>query len=122
MVLLPFLVKGITTLPLSLDGTVCAWGSNFYAQLGDGTEEDRNTPVQVSNLGGVIAIATGNSHSLALKSDGTVWSWGLNGFGQLGDDSPRDRHTPVQVKNVNLIQSVAQTPTMISTQKADSLQ
>jgi hypothetical protein len=38
-----------------------------------------NVPV---GLSGVVAIAGGDSHSLALKSDGTVVAWGYNTDGQ----------------------------------------
>ncbi|NOK34438.1 hypothetical protein HMI49_14645 [Corallococcus exercitus] len=38
------------TLALKQDGTVWAWGSNVSGQLGDGTQTDRLTPVQVMNL------------------------------------------------------------------------
>ena len=45
----------------------------------------RSTPVQVSGLSGVVALAGGGTrYSLALKSDGTVWAWGYNVVGQLG--------------------------------------
>src|SRR5437588_12440166 len=64
---------------------VRAWGSNGYGELGDGTTDNRYTPVAVSGLTGVTAISTGQGHSLALKSDGTVWAWGDNNTGQAGD-------------------------------------
>jgi alpha-tubulin suppressor-like RCC1 family protein len=35
---------------LRSDGTVWAWGENWYGQVGDGTTKDRHTPVQVKNL------------------------------------------------------------------------
>src|SRR5436190_592235 len=35
---------------LKSDGTVWAWGANWYGQLGDGTIADRHTPVQVKWL------------------------------------------------------------------------
>src|SRR5690606_37229557 len=38
---------------LGSDGKAYAWGHNFYGQLGDGTNTDRNTPVQVQAPAGV---------------------------------------------------------------------
>ena len=79
------------------DGTAWSWGNNFYGQLGDGTQTNRLTPVQVSGLAGVTAISGGYHHSLSLKGDGTAWSWGRNNYGQLGDGTQTNRLTPVQV-------------------------
>ena len=85
------------TIALKNDGTVWTWGYNYYGQLGDGTTTNRSTPVQVSGLSGVTAIAGGGNHTIALKNDGTVWTWGYNYSGQLGDGTTTDRNTPVQV-------------------------
>ncbi len=78
---------------LKSDGTVWTFGYNHGGQLGNATDENSNTPVQVVGLDGigyltdVEKIACGGGHNLALKSDGTVWTWGLNTYGQLGDGS-----------------------------------
>src|SRR5688572_816022 len=72
---------------LKSNGGVWAWGRNIEGQLGDGTNTNHNTPVQVSGLTGVTAIDAGDLHNLALKPDGTVWAWGLNSLGQLGNGS-----------------------------------
>ena len=84
------------SLALKNDGTVWAWGYNKNGQLGDGTREDRHTPVQVSGLIDVIAISAGDKHSLALQADGTVWAWGNNTYGQLGDGTIETRLIPVK--------------------------
>jgi alpha-tubulin suppressor-like RCC1 family protein len=88
------------SLALKEDGTLWAWGRNAFGQLGDGTSEnDRATPVQVSNLSDVKAMDAGEDHSVALRTDGTVFAWGGNSYGQLGDGtSGTERHTPVQVR------------------------
>ena len=94
------------SLALKSDGTVWAWGYNYYGQLGDDSTVDSSTPVQVLGVGGsgkltdVIAIDGGWYHSLALKSDGTVWAWGRNNNGQLGDGTTTTSPTPVQVLGV----------------------
>jgi len=84
------------------DGTVRAWGNNSNGQLGDGTTTQSVTPVQVSGLGDVTAIAGGNLHTVAVKkSDGTIWAWGSNSSGQLGNDNTTDSKVPVQVSSVS---------------------
>ena len=104
------------TIALKSDGTVWAWGYNYYGQLGDGTNTKMSTtPVQVSGLSDVIAIAGGYAHTIALKSDGTVWAWGQNDSGQLGDGTSTNRTTPVQVSGINLYTSTVTTPTPIPT-------
>jgi len=94
------------SLALKSDGTVWAWGCNkdvssdsFYmgGQLGDGTTNNRKTPVQVSNITGVIAIAAGVSHSMAAKSDSTVWVWGADNYNQLGHGRVLQSSIPIQV-------------------------
>jgi len=52
------------TIALRNDGTVWSWGSNGVGQLGDGSVTERLTPVQVSGLAGVTAIAAGYGHTL----------------------------------------------------------
>ncbi len=94
---------GSHSLALKTDGSVWAWGGNWYGQLGDATTTDRHTPIQVKGSGGsgflsdITAISAGDGHSLALKSDGTVWAWGDNYYGQLGDNTTTQRNTPIQV-------------------------
>lgn len=61
---------------VNADGTVWAWGRNDEGQLGDGTQVDRFTPVQVPGLDTVVMTAVGDRVTLALKEDGTVWQWG----------------------------------------------
>ncbi|HEU0085857.1 MAG TPA: immunoglobulin-like domain-containing protein [Candidatus Paceibacterota bacterium] len=90
---------------LHSDGTARAWGLNSSNQLGDNTNTQRNSPIQVLAytalaLGDVeiAKIVAGDSSSYALKSDGTVWAWGQNNLGQLGDNTTTKRDNPVQVK------------------------
>jgi len=92
---------------LKNDGTVWAWGRNASGQLGDGTTTDHSTPVQVTGLTGINAIAAGRSHSLALKNDATLWAWGSNGSGQLGDGTTTERNIPVAVSGLSNVTSIA---------------
>ncbi len=58
------------------DGTIRAWGGNKFGQVGDGTTEDRPTPVRVPAMGKVVAIATSPYVSAAVLADGRVLTWG----------------------------------------------
>ena len=73
------------TLCLKVDGTVLAWGGNYFGELGNGTTTDSDTPVQVTGLSNIVSICAGDNHSLALDSNGSVWAWGFDQYGQLGD-------------------------------------
>ena len=86
---------------------VYAWGSNRSGEIGDGTLTNRRTPVAVSGLTGVTAVAAGQANSLALKSDGTVSAWGRNNYGQLGDGTTTNRLTPVAVSGLTGVTAIA---------------
>merc|ERR1712232_336176 len=91
------------SLVLLQDGTVMGAGSNAYGQLGDGSNTNRHTPVQVSGVTNAVAIAAGPGaqYSLFLLSDGTVLGAGLNAEGQLADGSTENRMLPVQVNGLS---------------------
>ena len=82
---------------LKADGSLWAWGWNAYGQLGDGTQQDRYQPVQISPSGTWRSISARGTHVLAIKPNGTLWSWGRNDHGQLGNGTTADGATPIQV-------------------------
>ncbi len=88
-------------------GIPWAWGFNGFGQLGNGTTTGASTPVVVSGLNDVVAIADGSNSGYALRCDGTVQAWGDNSFGQLGDGTTTDRPTPVQVTGLNDVTALA---------------
>ncbi len=85
------------TVALREDGTAWAWGDNGWGQLGDGTNTQRNMPVQVVGLTGVTALAADYELPVVLRDDGIVRAWGEYCYGQLGDETFGYRPTPVQV-------------------------
>ena len=103
---------GNHSLFLKQDGSAWAMGYNGYGQLGDGTNDNHSTPVQVldsnnSPHGGVVQVSTGGNHSLFLKQDGSAWAMGYNGYGQLGDGTTTNHSTPVQIFESGISQVIA---------------
>jgi alpha-tubulin suppressor-like RCC1 family protein len=67
------------TCALKSDGTVWCWGSNALGQLGDGTTENRLSPVQVASLGASVAeVSVSSDRACARKTDDTIWCWGFS--------------------------------------------
>ncbi len=97
-----------TAYAVRTDGTVAAWGSSHRGKLGDGVPCDDyttcvvRTPVAVTGLTGVTAVASFSFGGYALRADGTVWSWGGTTNDALGNDSIVDyTATPVPVLGVS---------------------
>jgi len=94
----------VHNLALSMDGKVYAWGDNAGGQLGDGTINNRKTPVAVKTNGTdmdgktIVQVSAGSYHNVALSSDGKLYAWGNNSDGQLGDGTINNRNVPVAVK------------------------
>lgn len=86
---------------------VACWGSNGWGELGDGTKEDRTTPVLVRGLTGAVELSSSGDFVCARLEKGTVWCWGGNTEGQLGDGSNVHSSTPVPVKNLTGVTQIA---------------
>jgi RNA polymerase sigma factor (sigma-70 family) len=84
-------------LAIKSDGTLWAWGGNFYYQLGDGTKKTRFVPSPSVPGNSWKQAVAGVAQSLALKKDGTVWAWGDNWAGGLGIGNIRTCTNAMQV-------------------------
>ncbi|RZK54031.1 MAG: RCC1 repeat-containing protein, partial [Hymenobacter sp.] len=84
---------------LRTDGTLWAWGSNYFGQLGTGSSSTGNelSPVQIGAATTWQSLDAGLYHVVALRTDGTLWAWGRNDRGQLGTGSTTSTSQPVQV-------------------------
>jgi alpha-tubulin suppressor-like RCC1 family protein len=82
-------------------GNLLAWGDNEFGVVGDGTYEQRTTPVGVCAVGvsecpdgpyleEVTAVSAGRLPTLALLANGTVAAWGGNLYGDLATDTERN--------------------------------
>ena len=86
------------SLGIRKDGTLWAWGDNYYGQLGIGTSgnneftfqdpPDSNKPVRVivpaGHPGEWKYASAGLQHSLGIDSNGRAWAWGNNADGRTG--------------------------------------
>jgi alpha-tubulin suppressor-like RCC1 family protein len=82
---------GIHTLFVKSDGTVWSCGlnsgGNNDGQLGDGTNIDKSTPVQVVASWGAQKVTEAHAareHSIFYTDKGELWASGRNNYGQLG--------------------------------------
>lgn len=87
------------------DGSVWAWGSNQYCEMGisakSGQTQPLLAPVQVAPavLKNVVEVSRGAFHTLARDTDDNVWAWGDNSYAQLGNNltSTTPSCTPAKV-------------------------
>lgn len=77
---------GCHTVAIVDNGTVYAWGSNEYGQLGLGSNvNSQDSPRQLKSLPAeVTAISCGTSHTVAVINKTRVFVWGNNFSRQLG--------------------------------------
>jgi RCC1 and BTB domain-containing protein len=103
---------------------VFAWGHNENGQLGNGTTNDSNIPLEVEKLRGIniTLVVCGIYHNMALtgnsfiflllfcsdfffvlfdSDNGKVFVWGWNGDGQLGTNNTQNEMIPVELNALN---------------------
>jgi alpha-tubulin suppressor-like RCC1 family protein len=98
---------GYHSVALMADGTVKAWGSNEFGQLGiGGNVFESSIPVRVRGLTSAKNIDAGLYFTVVVLTEGTVWAWGKNDFGQLGSATLAAGNRPVQVRGLKGVASV----------------
>jgi len=94
---------GVTYFLDGFDGSVWATGTNSLGQLGDGTLDNKSSPV--SMLGGrsyTNIIAVPNTLYL-LTADGTVYALGDNTYGQFGNGTTVGSSIPIALPFSNVL-------------------
>ena len=104
---------------LTSEGRVFVWGRNQMGQLGNGTINDTQTPIEITSQFDldqeelITDLIFGTYHSMALTNDGRLFSWGGNAYGQLGDGTnnlmvePTDITLNLQLVSGETIQKVS---------------
>jgi len=87
----------VHTCALLTDRSVQCWGQNLHGQLGDGTTQNRSSPVPVTGGIEFVSIFAGGGVTCGFARDGGEYCWGLNQSGQLGDGTRTNRSSPTRV-------------------------
>lgn len=108
---------------LDIKGTLYAFGSPEYGQLGNNTDGKRlvgtnkftldyvtqPAPILVYvekmkhgfeklKCNGIFDFSCGANHTVAIDVDNHVYSWGFGGYGRLGHSEPKDEKVPRLIK------------------------
>jgi alpha-tubulin suppressor-like RCC1 family protein len=90
----------VHTLAVKTNGTLWAWGSNFYGQVGDNTSgyvNSRSSPVQIGADTNWADVDGGYRFSLARKTTGSIWAWGRGFYGERSSNDQSSVYSPVQI-------------------------
>lgn len=82
------------TMAITSDNVLWGWGSNTWGGLGDGTTDDRHSPIKI--MEDVIAVSAGFNRTVAITSDNVLWGWG-NNMGRSDAGVSEDSHIPIQL-------------------------
>ncbi|MDG1540350.1 MAG: S8 family serine peptidase [Candidatus Thalassarchaeaceae archaeon] len=87
------------TCAIMSDRTVRCWGDNWNGQIGDGTNTDRATPVEISipSNSSAVSLDAGAMHTCLGVNDGSMFCWGYNAYGQLGNGGNSNSNSPIAV-------------------------
>jgi len=79
--------------------SVMCWGDNWNGQIGDGSNVDRTTPVEIPIPGNssAVSIDSGAMHTCMGVNDGSMFCWGYNAYGQLGIGGTASSKSPATV-------------------------
>ena len=90
---------------IDIEGKVYTCGSNYFGQLGNGTTDDINYPICISDVQGsdlnnkeITEIRCNGKSSVAIDTNGKVYTWGV-GYG-LGNGTEDNSSIPKCINNI----------------------
>jgi Regulator of chromosome condensation (RCC1) repeat len=99
---------GFAGYALLTNGHVWAWGDDLEGQIGDGGAWNLSTtPIEISGLSSIVAIAAGANTAYALQSGGVVLAWGDNSQDELGDAGYSRQQKPQRVRAPGGVAAIA---------------
>jgi alpha-tubulin suppressor-like RCC1 family protein len=91
------------TAAIQTPGTLWAWGTNSYGQLGNNSASSNVlSPIQIGTASNWSRVSCGYQFTVALQSNGTLWTWGLNSYSQLGYNTTSYRSSATQIGTVGV--------------------
>ncbi len=94
-------------LALKADGTVWAWGADWWGELGDALSYESNPNPQQVTLPPAIAVFAVDTHSYVLLSHGSVAVFGNDSDGESGDGQQNFDSPPTQPLQLPTVTSLA---------------
>ena len=95
-------IYGSSIYAITEDGSLYAWGNNYFSNLGLGDRVDRNTPTKVNLPGKIKELRNYFNSVYALMEDSSLYTWGKNTNGRLGLGNNEEQiSTPTLVTGIN---------------------
>lgn len=91
---------------LAASRVVSCFGENSRGELGDGTFDDRPTPMDIAGFTGVLELSVGWGHACVRRADG-LSCWGRNDDGQVGDGTTTSRPSPTLLPGTTSITQIS---------------